>query len=287
MKNRKVIFLVLALLWGFTAFAQQQMPQPLTYWSGYAVRPGKEDEFMNLVKTVGEPVRDKQMAEGVVLGWGIEVPLLRSPGGWTHLIWYTVADWSGIEKVQSAIQAQLAKLAAEEAKATEEGRKKGQKPGTTTAERIREVFDSSKTRDWLTRDLVFVAGSAMLPAGLLPYTRYNFGKVKPGKAADFRAAWDKYNKPVLDKLVADGVILAYGLAVEELKTDGAWTHFIWYGVKSMDAFEKVRNAFGADRNRRSQEERDSIAATFTKATDPDAARQEVTRAIVFKLAGQK
>ena len=125
------------------------------------------------------------------------------------------------------------------------------------------------------------------PRSLAWVIRHVFGKVKPGKTADFRAAWDKYNKPVLDKLVADGVILAYGLAVEELKTDGDWTHFTWYGVKSMDAFDKVRDAFGADRNRRSQEERDTIAAAFTNATDPDAARQFVTRSTVFKLAGQK
>ncbi len=62
---------------------------------------------------------------------------------------------------------------------------------------------------------------------MLPFTRYNFVKVKPGKGADYRRTWEKYNKPIFDKLVADGVVLAFGLAAEEVKTDGEWTHFVW------------------------------------------------------------
>ncbi len=286
MKNRKAIFLVLALLWTLAASAQQQKPQPLTFWSEYAVKPGKEDEFMNLVKTIGEPVRDKLMAEGVVLAWGIDVPLLRGPSGVNRLIWYAVNDWSGVEKVQAGIQAQLAKIAAEEAKSGESG-KKGQKSSMTTAQRVQEVFDASKTRDYLTRDLVFVAGHTMPPAGFLPYTRYFFSKAKAGKGGEFRDAWEKYNKPVIDKLVADGVILAYGLAIEELRTNPDFTHFTWYSANSMGAFDKLRDAFIADRERRSKEERDAIAALFNELTDADAIRIHVTRAIVFKLPTPK
>lgn len=286
MKNRKVILLALALLWSLAASAQQQQPQPLTFWNEYSVKPGKEDEFMNLVKTIGEPVRDKLMAEGVVLAWGIDVPLLRGPSGINRLIWYAVNDWSGVEKVQTGIQAQLAKIAAEEAKATETG-KKGQKSSMTTAQRVQEVFDASKTRDYLTRDIVVNLGSTMPPAGSLPYTRYFFSKVRAGKAGDFRAAWEKYNKPLLDKLVADGVILAYGLSVEELRTDPEFTHFTWISVKSMDGFDKLRSTFIADRDRRSKEERDAIAALFNDLTEADAVRSYVSRAIVFKLPAPK
>ena len=283
--KRAVLPLLLVLLGCVSAHAQQSQPQPLTFWYDYSVNPGKEEEFMNLVKTVGQPVRDKLMADGVVLAWGIEVPLLRRPGGGTHLIWYTVADWSGIEKVETAMRAQFAKLAADEAKAAQG--KKGQKAATTTADRVREVLNASKTRDWLTRDLVVAVSAAALPAGTLPYTRYNFTKVKPGKGGEYRKAWEKYNKPVFDKLLADGVILAYGLTVEELKTDGDFTHFVWIATKDLAAMDKVRAAFLADRDHRSEEERNAIADLFASLTDPDAARAEVTRTIVFRLPGQK
>jgi hypothetical protein len=103
------------------------------------------------------------------------------------LIWFSVADYAGVEKVLNGMEAQQAKLAAEEAKAADAARAGKQKPAMTTAERTREVFDMSKTRDWLTRDLVSNYGSPPA-AGVLPFTRYNFVKVKPGKGPDYRRA---------------------------------------------------------------------------------------------------
>ena len=78
MTKRLFFCALLALMSCFTAAAQQAQPpaQPLTYWYEYHVNPGKEDEFMNLVKTVGAPVRDKLMADGVVLAWGVEAPVV-------------------------------------------------------------------------------------------------------------------------------------------------------------------------------------------------------------------
>jgi hypothetical protein len=285
---QKKNWFVVALLFLLTcATAQAQQPQPLTFWSDYTVKPGKEEDFMNIVKAVGQPVRDKLMAEGVVLAWGIEVPLLRGVYPSTHTIWYAVADWSGIEKVQSAMNAQLARVAADEAKAAEDARKKGQRTGPTTAERIRDILEMDKTRDWLTRDLVFAVTNQPVAAGTLPFTRYNGIKVKPGQGGAYRAAWEKYNKPVYDKLLADGAILAFGLGVEDLRTEGSWTHFVWVAAKDMSAFEKTRNAFAADRARRSEEERNAIAALFNSLTDADASRSSVSRSIVFRLPGMK
>ena len=121
----------------------------------------------------------------------------------------------------------------------------------------------------------------------MPITRYNFTKVKPGKGADYRRTWEKYNKPVLDKLLADGVVLAYGLATEEIKTDGDFTHFVWIAFPNMAAAEKLGPAFNADRARRSEEERAAIAELFTSVTEPDMARSIVTRSRIFKLAPMK
>jgi len=184
-----------------------------------------------------------------------------------------------------AMQAQITKLNEEAAKTGVT--KKGAPGGQTVTARILEAADMSKTHDYLTRDLIFVVPSTAPPAGLLPYTRFNFVKAKPGKGAELRKAWEKYNKPVLDKLFADGVILAYGFAVEEVRTDGDFTHFAWYDAKEMSAFDKVRNAFLADREHRSQEEQNAITELFNSLVDADASRSEVTRAIIFKVAQMK
>jgi hypothetical protein len=285
MKKRILLCLVVVLMSCLTATAQDAKMQPLTFWYEYAVNPGKESQFLDLVKTVGAPVRDKLLADGVVLAWGVQVPLLRMPGGHTHMIWYTVADWSGVEKVDTAMRAQIGKLDEEAVKSGTA--KKGSSGGATVTSRMMEAADVSKTRDYVTRDLVFVTGSGPMAAGTLPWTRYNFVKVKPGKGSDYRKAWEKYNKPVLDKLVADGVVLAYGLAVEEVRTDGDFTHYTWVGTKDLGSLEKVRAAFTADRDKRSQEEQDAITAEFLKAIDPDASRSEVGRSIMFRVKDMK
>ena len=274
---RRLLLLPITLLFlSLSAFAQQQ-PQPLTFYYDYTVNAGKEDEFMNLIKTVGAPVRDKLMADGVVLAWGMETPVLRYPGGTTHLIWFSVANWEGVDKVTTAMEEQLAKIATEEAKT---------RPAKTTAQRTREVFDMSKTRDWLIRDVVANYGPPPA-AGILPVTRYNFVKVKPGKSAEYRATWEKYNKPVFDKLVTDGSVLAYGMSTEEVKTDGDFTHFIWMATANMAGIEKIGAAFAADRARRTEDERKTINDLFTDVTEPDKARSVVTRSRIFKLPTSK
>jgi len=285
MKKRVLLCFALVLLSCVTAMAQQAPMQPLTFWYEYTVNPGKDEQFLDLVKTVGAPVRDKLMADGVVLAWGVQTPLLRVPGNATHAIWYAVADWSGVEKVQTAMQTQIAKLTEEAAKsgATKKGAPAGQGPMA----RIMDIADVSKTHDYLTRDLVFNVTRAAPPEGSLPYTRYNFVKVKPGKGGDYRKTWEKYNKPVLDKLLADGVIAAYGLAVEEVRTEGDFTHFTWFDMKDLAQMDKVRATFIADRERRSQEEQDAISELFNSLIDADASRQAVMHAVIFKVAPMK
>ena len=284
MKKKLLLCVVLTLLCGMAAVAQDAKPQPLTFWYEYTINPGKEAQFLELVKTVGAPVRDKLMADGVIAAWGVETPLLRMPGGATHIIWYSVNDWSGVEKVDAAMRAQIAKLDEETKGGTG---KKGASGGPGVTARMMEIADVSKTRDYLTRNLVFVTGATMPAAGTLPFERFNYVKVKPGKAAEFRKTWEKYNKPVLDKLVADGVVLAYGLTVEEVRTDGDFTHFVWYATKDLAAMEKVRNAFNADRDKRSQDEQDAITAAFVSVLDVDASRSDVDRFLIFRLPNMK
>jgi hypothetical protein len=145
---RQILLASLLVLLVCFAAAGQQTPapqQPLTFYYDYTVNPGKEEEFMNLIKTVGAPVRDKLMAEGVILAWGMETPILRYPGGTTNLIWFSVANMDGVDKVLMAMEAQQAKLEAD-------ARASKSKP---PSERLRETVDMSKTRDWLTTDQVF------------------------------------------------------------------------------------------------------------------------------------
>jgi len=285
LRTKILLCLAVVLMSGLTAVAQDAKMQPLTFWYEYTINPGKEAQFLDLVKTVGAPVRDKLMADGVVLAWGVHAPLLRIPGASTHQIWYVVAEWSGVEKVDSAMRAQIAKLDEEAMKAG--ATKKGAAPAGGVTAKMMEIADVSKTHDYVTRDLIFVAGHGDLPASTLPWVRYNFAKAKPGMGSDFRKTWEKYNKPVLDKLVADGVVLAYGFSIEDVRTEGDFTHFVWYATKDLGGMEKVRAAYMADRDKRSQEEQEAIGAEFNKVLDLDASRSEISRSLIFKVGGMK
>ncbi len=86
-----------------------------------------------------------------------------------------------------------------------------------------------------------------------------------------------------DKLVADGVVLAFGLATEAIKTDGDFTHFIWVATSNMAGADKISAAFEAANAKRTDAERAEITATFVDLTDPDSARSVVTKSRIFKL----
>jgi hypothetical protein len=284
--TKRVFFCALLMLMSCFTAAAQQAQQPLTFWYEYHVNPGKEDEFLNLVKTVGQPVRDKLMADGVVQAWGVEAPVLRVPGDATHMIWFSVADYAALEKVETAMREQIAKMTEESAKGSASGKKGAPAAGGPMAHMV-EVTDFAKTHDYLTRDLVSGFATSMPPAGTLPYTRYAFVKVKPGRGPEYRKAWEKYNKPIFDKLAADGTVLAFGLAIEEVRTDGDFTHYTWIATKDLASMDKVRAAALGDRDKRSAEEQEAITHLFAELTDPDAARSELTRSLIFRLPNPK
>jgi hypothetical protein len=268
------------------AVTAQQAPQPLTFWYEYHVNPGKEEEFLNLVKTVGAPVRDKLMADGVVQAWGVDVPVIRVPENATHMVWYVVADYAGVQKVENEMNEQIAKLNADAAKGSAAG-KKGAAPAGGPTEHVLEITDFAKTHDYLTRSIVSGFANSRPPAGTLPCSRYAFVKVKPGKGAEYRKAWEKYNKPVFDKMISDGTILAYALVVEEVRTDGDFTHYTWIATKDLASQDQARAAFLADRDKRSPEEQEAITTLFAELTDPDANRTQLNRSLIFRLSEQK
>lgn len=284
MRTKTICALALALVWcAGSAYAQQ--PQGLTFVSDYYVRPGKEDDFMQLVKTVGEPVRDKLMADGVIMAWGVDAPLMRAPGQPTFSVWYAVANMDGVQKVQTAMASQLRKLAEDDKKPAENARRKGGKAAKTTAERIQEVFEVEKTKDWLFRDVLTNYSSAPPPAGLLPYTWIETDRVVPGKGREYRQLFEKYDKPILDKLLADGTMGAYGLSVEEVRTTDSFTHFFWVSVPNLAAADKINAAFEETFAKRSEEERAQIRQHYFSLVDPSANRSFVLRGVIFKVGG--
>jgi len=262
------------------AQAPAQSSSQLTVYHDFVVKDGKADEWLAFVKSAGAPVRDKFVAEGVIKEWALEAPILRVPGQATHTIWYVVNDFDGIAKVRAAIAEMLTRPASG-ATAAKGGR------AITNAERLAELTDTSKTRDFILRDVENGFGTVVPAAGAPLHTRYISYKAKPGQGRAFRRAFDKYNKPILDKLVADGAVLAWGLSTEEVKTTSDFTHVLWISTGNLAGNDKIRAAVVADRDRRSEDEQDAIASTFADLTDADAGRAQIAQTLIFRTAGQK
>ena len=286
MKTKVFLALVIALFWTLSA-AAQQMPQmqPVIYLADFHVKPGKEADFMDLVKKYDEPLFNKLMAEGAVMAWGVDVPILHEPGGASHTFWWVSPDMGAFDKVFAAFEEHEKQMKADDTKAAEEARKKGRVAPKTAEERFLETVDISKHKDLLLRDLIVRFTDKPRPENApLPYTWITTIRVKPGKGDDFRAWWEKYVKPVLDKLVDDGTIIGYEFGVEEAKTTDMFTHFGTVLLPNLAAREKVRNTFYADRQGRSAEEREHITNTVLKAIDPDASRNFIVRSIALHVA---
>jgi hypothetical protein len=283
--TRRILFCALLMLMSCFPVAAQQSSwteqQPLTFWYEYHVNPGKESEFLGLVKAIGEPATAKLMADGVVLAWGVQTPVIRVPENPTHVIWYTVPDYAGMEKVEAAIGDRIAKMTEESGKSS--ATKKGSEGGPMA--RIAQITDFAKTHDYLTRDIEFRAVPKNAPAGTLPISSYVFVKVRPGREAEYIHAWEKTYKAVFDTLVTDGVVLAYGLTVEEVRTDGDFTHYTWFAVKDLASLDKVRAAFASGHSPMDVEA--ITKQQFGELVDTDAVRGQLNRSLIFRLAGQK
>jgi len=111
--------------------------------------------------------------------------------------------------------------------------------------------------------------------------------VKPGKYMDLEKSVQKYDKPVLDKLVADGVIGSYGFGCQMMGPPG---QSCMYFITAADwsAMGKVEKAFEAYYKAMKPEEAKAAEDAYLAATEPDKEMSSVVRHVVFQgKAGTK
>jgi len=278
-----------AALLGFLCCATlaAQQAQPVSYIGDYYVLPGREEEFLNLIKKYDEPVLNELMAQGVVLAWGVDVPILHLEGAPTHMVWWTIPDMGAFDKVLAAMEAAEKKWADEYAKLADDARRKRQAAPKPVMEQWLDTMDLSRHRDWLFRTLVANFTTTAPPADAKPYGWITMLHVKPGKGTEFRQLFDRYAKPTYDRLVADGIIIGYELGIEEARSTDAFTHYVWLVLPDLAAREKVRNTLMALNESRPPEAREAIEHLFLSTVDPAATRTFIQRTIYLKLAPPK
>ncbi|MCI0403857.1 MAG: hypothetical protein L0212_10085 [Acidobacteria bacterium] len=264
MRTRIVLALALALV--FAAGAAAQQIEPIIYVADFHVQPGKEGDFLDVVNKYHAPAFDKLVADGAVLAWGVDVPILHEPGAATHSAWWAMPNVGALDAVFAAIEELGKKMDADGARA-----------------RFMGAIDLSKHRDFLFREIV--TGSGAPPAkDSKPYLWLTVGRIQPGKSDEFRKLWVEYFKPTYDKLVADGVINSYALGIEEVKTTDDFTHYVAVTLPNLAARDKAKAAFDAAMAARTPADRSIMTNSLNAVVDLPSLRNLVLRSIIFRAA---
>ncbi|HUP62568.1 MAG TPA: hypothetical protein VNA69_19350 [Thermoanaerobaculia bacterium] len=219
---RHLTGILFALLAALAAHAQQ--PPRMTWVRYYEIVPGKEAEFIQLVRT-SNAVVDRLVAEKKVVAWGLLVPMSQIPDSWTHAVYVTLQDYASLETLVNAAIADYASLPADQRA----------KHDAVMRNAIRS------TRDEV---LHHVVQSEAMPASKPKYVAIRTYSIKPDRHADATALFSEWAKPVFNDVLAKGKFGPWGFSTqEETFRTGGWTHMVWTFMSDLTALDDLDAAF--------------------------------------------
>lgn len=232
----------------YTAVAQWQIAR--SNWNAY-----EKDLKKNTV-----PVMEKLLADGVILEFGATRTSVHTPEGYSHSTWFVAKSQASLEKALDTLVESQGKL--------------------TPEERRKQDTDFAGTRhaDLLLRSVLFRNRTVKTEKG---YETVSVQKLLPGKEREYQELWDKYTKPVLEQLYKDGAVTAYGIDTEIVHTEDPSLRFFWQVVPDAEALDKVEAAFQAASEKRSPEERRTLALSFAALRDGSAHRDSHSSIVYY------
>ncbi|HUK12587.1 MAG TPA: hypothetical protein VLW17_04725 [Thermoanaerobaculaceae bacterium] len=126
-----------------------------------------------------------------------------------------------------------------------------------------------------------VASAQSAPSAI---TIVSLFKAQPGKGDTLVDLFKKYDKPVVDKLLADGTIVDWGIGVPYIHTGSDWTHAFWITAADWAHHAMVDKAFEASEKARKEDENKKIDEALRAALVPDTHRDLVFRNVVAHSA---
>jgi hypothetical protein len=260
MSRRKVgLFasVVLVLCSALPALAQDTKP---VYWRVelWDVKREMWPAFVKSFEKYDQPVYEKLFRDGVITEWGIETATLHNPDEYTHATWHGVSSMEAFEKVESAFDAADKAL------------------GEQESARVQREFAGMLVKH---RDYLFRVDDTRAKASRLDKAYYSEWSVaiKPGGASDYAGWWKQHIQPVYQKLMDEGVILAYGRFREETRTLPENRRFSWYVTADLAGVDKVGAAFDAVSDALSEENRRERRTSIVDITEPGSFREYTSR----------
>jgi hypothetical protein len=227
----------------------------------FKVAPGKEAAFVDKGKAF-IPVLDKLLDSGLILGYGIDVDMLHVPGENNITFWTEPTNYDTLAKSEDAIEAFI-------------------KSNSALMQDLTSMADMTTHHDFILRTWEHSHKGA--PVGAQPVEDIDSVRVKPGRGHDFLTMFRNFDKPVYEKLVADGVIYAYELDSEAVHTMEPGLVWVIVTMPDLGAKDKVNAAFDAAEKALPEGERDIMDKEYEDLTVPGSHRDSLSTSVVFRV----
>jgi len=244
-----VAVLCFALLMPALAQAQQAEPTVYTFVAEWAVARADWDAWWASFEKNSKPILERHSANGNVVGWAAYTTLVHDDSGITHGVYWSSTSYAGLNRVLDDLR---------------------KAPPTSAG--------VTKHRDYLVRSILHGAKASAPTTGYLYVSAF---QVQPGKAAQWRELWEKYNKPSMDANMANGNLLAYSVEVEDVHTLDPGTRWVVSVSPSAEADDRATQADEAANQKRSPEERRAIGAAFADVLVPGSHRDFYAKILTY------
>jgi hypothetical protein len=231
------------------ALPQMDQPQPVyTYVSEFQVPRAQWAQFAADAENTTNPILERFMADGTIIGWGNYENIVHTPDGMTNGTWWQSTSLAGITRV------------------LDELRKTGPRPGQIA---------STKHEDFLLRSIYHHASSVSAPGA--GYLRGNCTLTQPGKADDFVATIRKHLGPTFEDQFKKGVATYYGMDEQYVQTGPGSMRCTVVAFSSADNMNKWAEAIAATFAKMSPEERKGFFDAIGDSVIPDSRRDMLAR----------
>ena len=231
--------------------AAQETSEPLTWVLSVTVKPGRLGDLEKAAQKYDKPVFDKLVADGSISSYGLACQMVGPPTE-SCMYWATAADWSGMGKVEKAFEDSRKVMKETELK--------------EMMDAFLAVTDPTWEASFVVRHVVFNGA----PGGTPKYLMRHVYNANPGKGSAAVKMYKEYNVPVYQKLLQDGVIAGYGVAVPDIHVGGGWTHTMWTMFSDLSQLDAMDQAFQAADEARGEAVNEALDASWMQMHDRDA-----------------
>jgi hypothetical protein len=246
-----------------------QGPQPITWIRFFTVEPESSMDFTDMMMDMRAELLDGMVARGELHSWGMFVPftLNGEEDEWTHGVWATVPDWSGVDTFIARMQEADAQMSEDDME--------------EMAEHFYDMVEADATFDVFMRDVMMTdhTPAKQQPDGPPRFMRLAFIKTQPLMMEDAMKLVGEYALPTWNALRHEGVLHSAGMSVVEVVAQNDWDMMFWSVLPSLGAMDTIDAAFNAAGEARSEKESEAMMESFTACFEWDSYRERILRII--------